>query len=70
MHGWTFLLTRPLRDVTQGIAPYCPRCGFLLTRPLRDVTKYSKIRDCVQCEFLLTRPLRDVTDSGEHTGYK
>ena len=37
----SFLLTRPLRDVTQitGIANLIQI--FLLTRPLRDVTKYS-----------------------------
>ena len=33
-----FLLTRPLRDVTQTGSGCIRTCSFLLTRPLRDVT--------------------------------
>ena len=39
MHpGYQFLLTRPLRDVTEDSLLDDSQQGFLLTRPLRDVT--------------------------------
>ena len=56
-----FLLTRPLRDVTQcGYTPPILQT-FLLTRPLRDVTNCARNWLFVDVSFLLTRPLRDVT---------
>ena len=56
-----FLLTRPLRDVTDLSSEESGRMLFLLTRPLRDVTAYVHgPKPCKQ--FLLTRPLRDVTN--------
>ena len=36
--GFQFLLTRPLRDVTNVSHPSSAHPKFLLTRPLRDVT--------------------------------
>ena len=57
----TFLLTRPLRDVTpphQLVLLWLWQ--FLLTRPLRDVTGSGTFRRALM-RFLLTRPLRDVT---------
>ena len=55
-----FLLTRPLRDVTQ-VGEGAKSCrAFLLTRPLRDVTAYHDDTQIIKL-FLLTRPLRDVT---------
>ena len=58
----SFLLTRPLRDVTIFFTACDRRSLFLLTRPLRDVTETRQLLKYT-IQFLLTRPLRDVTDS-------
>ena len=55
-----FLLTRPLRDVTNALRAFPHPKQFLLTRPLRDVTN-GKMNAVTVIIFLLTRPLRDVT---------
>ena len=56
----SFLLTRPLRDVTSWLAFLIFILVFLLTRPLRDVTSFA-FASALALQFLLTRPLRDVT---------
>ena len=62
-HAPTFLLTRPLRDVTPENTSAATGSSFLLTRPLRDVTVFSPMYPSTVTPFLLTRPLRDVTPS-------
>ena len=57
----SFLLTRPLRDVTLSLHHLKHPEPFLLTRPLRDVTVLRRTGNKRHQEFLLTRPLRDVT---------
>ena len=56
----TFLLTRPMRDVTHRLVFFRTIFIFLLTRPMRDVTGVSAY-DSSGNAFLLTRPMRDVT---------
>ena len=58
--GMGFLLTRPLRDVTEKLTVTPIVLEFLLTRPLRDVTYIIPGNELIP-EFLLTLPLRDVT---------
>ena len=60
-----FLLTRPLRDVTETIAEALPNMSISTHTPLAGRDEYPL--DCFgyYSPFLLTRPLRDVTETAE-----
>ena len=59
-----FLLTRPSRDVTEGITENAKLATISTHTPLagRDYLVSAFTRNCIR--FLLTRPSRDVTPSG------
>ena len=61
---FTFLLTRPSRDVTKSDWSKIIVISFLLTRPSRDVTRCPDAHGHIGFRFLLTRPSRDVTARG------
>ena len=62
MDSGQFLLTRPLRDVTQGIRDEQSWKHISTHTPLAGRDGVANYRENLGQSFLLTRPLRDVTD--------
>ena len=56
-----FLLTRPLRDVTDSSGIRCLCYRISTHTPLAGRDGFQLMLDLGETEFLLTRPLRDVT---------